>query len=96
MVLKKIEKSSKQNNQWVLYILECGDQSLYTGITNRLAIRIEAHQKGIGARYTRGRLPLKVVYTEECSNRSDASKRECAVKKLSKSKKIELIKTMVM
>lgn len=96
MMLKKIKKCSKQSTTWVLYILECGDQTLYTGITNSLASRIETHKKGIGARYTRGRLPLRVVYTEECSNRSDASKREWAVKRLSKSKKLELIKTMIL
>ncbi len=76
---------------WILYILECGDNSLYTGITNRLDIRIKAHQAGIGARYTRSRLPVKLVYTESCSDRSDALKREYAVKKLSKMEKNELI-----
>lgn len=92
MTLKKTKQSSKQNKSWVLYILECSDQSLYTGITNRLEVRIEAHQNGTGARYTRGRLPITLVYTEDCTDRSDASKRECAVKKLSKSKKLVLVK----
>lgn len=91
MTLKKIKSSTKQPNTWVLYILKCSDQSLYTGITNRLEIRIEAHQNGTAARYTRGRLPVTLMYTEDCSDRSDASKRECAVKKLSKSKKLVLI-----
>ena len=92
MITTDIKKHTLQNKIWVLYILECADQSLYTGITNRLAIRIAAHQAGIAARYTRGRLPVSLVYTEVCSDRSDASKRECAVKKLSKNKKLELIK----
>ncbi len=78
---------------WFLYILECCDHSLYTGITNRLTIRIKAHDAGTGARYTRSRLPVKLVYTEECLDRSSASKREWAVKKMSKSQKLELIKT---
>jgi len=86
------KKEPEQNDSWVLYILECADHTLYTGITNRLEARIEAHENGSGARYTRGRSPLKCVYTECCHNRSDASKRECAVKKLTKRKKLELIK----
>jgi putative endonuclease len=81
-----------QKKPWILYILECSDKSLYTGITNRLSKRLEAHQAGTGARYTRGRLPVKLLYTEDCTDRSDATKRECAVKKLSKIKKLELIK----
>jgi putative endonuclease len=80
---------------WVLYILECRDNSLYTGITNRLSVRLENHQAGLGARYTRSRLPVKLVYTEICSDRSDASKREWVVKKLPRSKKLELIKAGV-
>jgi putative endonuclease len=96
MAPEKIEKSTKQSNTWILYILKCSDQSLYTGITNRLEVRIRAHQKGTGARYTRGRLPVTLVYTEDCTDRSDASKRECAVKKLSKSKKILLVNQKAM
>ncbi len=81
-----------QSEAWVLYILECADQSLYTGITNRLSLRLEAHQKGTGAKYTRSRLPVKLVYTESCNDRSHASKREYAVKNLTRSQKQELIK----
>jgi putative endonuclease len=88
----KIKKHKPPDTQWFLYILECCDKSLYTGITNRLAIRIEAHQAGTGARYTRSHLPVKLVYVEECQDRSSASKREWAVKKMSKSQKLELIK----
>lgn len=83
-----------QSEAWVLYILECADHSLYTGITNRLSSRLEAHQKGTGAKYTRSRLPVKLVYTEICDNRSYASKREYAVKKLTRSQKQELIKQL--
>jgi putative endonuclease len=88
----KIKKHKPPGNQWFLYILECCDKSLYTGITNRLTIRIEAHKAGTGARYTRSHLPVKLVYTEECQDRSSASKREWAVKKMSKIQKLELTK----
>jgi putative endonuclease len=81
------------DNPWFLYILECCDNSLYTGITNRLTIRIEAHKAGTGARYTRSHLPVKLVYSEVYQDRSSASKREWVVKKMSKSQKLELIKT---
>lgn len=78
-------------NGWVVYILECSDLSLYTGITNNLTGRIENHRTGKGARYTRGRGPLKLVYVESFENRSGASKREFAIKKLSRREKLELI-----
>ena len=80
------------DNPWFLYILESWDNSRYTGITNRLTTRIEAHKAGIGARYTRSHLPVKLVYAEECQDRSSALKREWAVKKMTKSQKLELIK----
>ncbi len=63
-------------SSWVLYILECADGTYYTGITNDLAKRLAAHEAGQGAKYTRGRGPLKVVYSEECDDRSHASQRE--------------------
>lgn len=81
------------NKIWILYILECNDKSLYTGITNRLNKRIDAHSNGKGARYTRSRLPVKLVYTEQCFDHCSALKRELAIKKLSKTKKLELIKS---
>lgn len=81
----------RKKMDWFLYILKCSDLSLYTGITNRLSDRIKAHNSGKGARYTRGRLPVKLVYLEEFHNRSEASKREYAVKKMSKRKKMEMI-----
>ena len=76
---------------WTVYILECGDGSLYTGITNDLDGRLEAHEAGSGARYTRGRGPFKVIHTETCPDRSSASKREYAIKRLSRDEKIALI-----
>jgi len=76
---------------WIVYILECGDGTYYTGITNDLSQRIQAHTDGTGARYTRGRGPFVVKYTEECPDRSQASKREIALKKLSRLDKEAII-----
>lgn len=77
--------------QWVLYILECGDGTLYTGITNDLVQRIMAHEEGAGAKYTKGRGPFQLVYQEICADRSHASKRELAVKALSREEKMALV-----
>lgn len=77
---------------WTLYILKCNDGSLYTGITNNLEKRVSDHEAGIGAKYTRGRGPFEIVYQEKLEDRSSASKREFAIKKLSKLEKEKLIK----
>lgn len=77
---------------WVLYILQCGDGSLYTGITNDLQRRFKAHESGKGAKYTRGRGPLRLCYVETCDNRAAASKREHAVKNLDRAEKLALIR----
>ncbi|MDA9180273.1 GIY-YIG nuclease family protein [Emcibacteraceae bacterium] len=77
---------------WTLYILKCNDDSLYTGITNNLEKRVSDHEAGIGAKYTRGRGPFEIVYQEKLEDRSSASKREFAIKKLSKLEKEKLIK----
>lgn len=76
---------------WHLYILRCGDGSLYTGITTDISRRLEAHRQGRGARYTRGRGPLTLCYQEECGTHSDALKRELAVKALTRTEKEALI-----
>ncbi|HIC27285.1 MAG: GIY-YIG nuclease family protein [SAR86 cluster bacterium] len=76
---------------WYVYILKCGDDSLYTGITNNLESRVTAHRQGRGAKYTRGRGPFEVVYQAKCVNRSEASLREKDIKKLNLSEKLELI-----
>ena len=83
---QKIEQPS-----WLLYILNCHDGSFYTGITNNLERRVEQHNAGIASKYSRARLPVKVIYTEACENRSNASKRELAVKKLSRKAKEKLL-----
>jgi putative endonuclease len=74
-----------------LYIIECDNGSFYTGITTDIKRRFSEHASGKGAGYTRGRKPKKIVYTEECGTRSEALRRECAIKKLSRSEKIELV-----
>lgn len=76
---------------WYLYILRCGDGSLYTGITTDVEKRFEAHCSGRGAKYTRGRGPLELVYRETCGGHSEALKRELAVKKLTAEQKRKLI-----
>ncbi len=75
---------------WYLYLLRCGDGTLYTGITTDVEKRLEAHRSGKGAKYTRGRTPLELVYQEECGSHSDALKRELSVKKLSRREKERL------
>jgi putative endonuclease len=75
---------------WVVYILECGDGSLYTGITNDLERRLVAHESGKGAKYTKGRGPFRVLYQEEFADRSAASSRENQIKRMSRAEKIAL------
>ncbi len=76
---------------WTLYILECSDGTLYTGITDNLQRRLAAHAAGKGAKYTRGRGPFKLRYTELCESRSLASRREFQIKHLARDEKIRLI-----
>lgn len=76
---------------WYLYILRCGDGSLYTGITTDVEKRFRAHQSGKGAKYTRGRGPLEIVYREECGDHSQALKRELAIKALTRKEKEALL-----
>ena len=76
---------------WYLYVLRCGDGTLYTGITTDVERRLEAHRQGRGAKYTRGRGPLELEYQEECGTHSEALKREYAVKQLTREEKEDLI-----
>jgi putative endonuclease len=80
--------------RWCVYLLRCGDGSLYAGITNDLQKRLQAHRSGKGARYTRGRGPLKVVHTEPARTRSAALRREAALKRLRRSAKLALLDTL--
>lgn len=74
-----------------VYILECYDGTLYTGCANDVNKRLAKHNQGIASKYTRSRLPVKLVYVEEAESKSLALKREIAIKKLSRSQKLKLI-----
>ncbi|MDG2061929.1 MAG: GIY-YIG nuclease family protein [SAR86 cluster bacterium] len=80
---------------WHLYILECKDRTLYTGITNNLEKRLLAHTNGSGAKYTKGRGPFKLLYQELCKDRGSALKREIFVKTLTKKEKLKLIRSKI-
>lgn len=75
---------------WYVYILKCSDNSLYTGITNDIDKRIKTHNQGNGAKYTRGRLPIKLVYSELVKDKPTALRREIEIKKMSRKQKLEL------
>lgn len=75
---------------WKVYILRCGDGSLYTGIAVDVQQRLAAHRSGKGAKYTRGRGPLELVFWEECGTHSNALKREMAIKALPRTEKEKL------
>jgi len=77
---------------WLVYILRCRDGSLYTGITNNLPKRLQAHGAGRASRYTRSRLPVEPVYTEPQPSRALALRREAAIKRLSRQRKDLLIR----
>lgn len=76
---------------YYVYILQCSDGSFYTGYTNDLNNRLNVHNKGRGAKYTRCRLPVKLIYHETYETKSEALKREYGIKKLSRTEKIKLI-----
>lgn len=78
-------------NRWKLYILRCRDGSLYTGITTDVQKRLEAHNSGKGAKYTRSRKPVELVYQESCESHSEALRRELAVKALTREEKEKLM-----
>lgn len=75
---------------WVVYLVECNDGTLYCGVTNNLERRLAAHNAGKGARYTRGRAPVRLVWSEACASRSDALRREIAIKAMPRSAKLTL------
>lgn len=79
---------------YYLYVLRCADKSLYTGICVNLAKRIKEHNSSVlGAKYTRGRRPVKLVFSKKFRNRSTASIAEARIKKLSRAEKLKMIKT---
>jgi len=77
--------------RWLVYLLRCHDDSLYTGITNDLPKRLKAHTAGRASKYTRSRLPVRLVYTEPRRSKSAALKREAAIKRLRRAEKEQLL-----
>jgi len=86
--------SLKESTNWYVYILRCADNTLYTGITKDINKRIAEHNRDslLAARYTRGRRPVKLVYQETATSRSQATKRELQIKKMRKELKENLVK----
>ena len=76
---------------WTVYMLRCGDGSLYTGCTDNIVRRLAAHQSGRGAKYTRSRLPVELVYQETAVDKSAALRREIAIKRLTRAQKLALL-----
>lgn len=76
---------------WLVYILRCVDNTLYTGCTNDISARLKAHNQGKGAKYTQGRTPVKLVYVEKNLSHSQALQREHEVKQLTRQEKLKLI-----
>ena len=77
--------------EWIVYMLLCADQSLYTGVATDIGARLSTHNAGKGAKYTRGRLPVKLVYQEAVAGRGAALKREHAIKRMPVAAKRRLI-----
>ena len=92
-MVKRFFMVINSENNWIIYLLECGDKSLYCGITNNLERRLKQHRgetKG-GAKYTRSHQPCRLVYKEESLSRSIALQREAVIKKMTKEAKLALI-----
>ncbi len=81
--------------KWYFYVLSCRDESLYTGVTTDVDRRIKEHNEKKGAKYTRSRIPVRLLYFREMENRSSAQKLESSFKKLKRSKKLEKLCEMV-
>lgn len=77
-------------SSWFVYVLRCADGTLYTGITTHPQRRLDAHNSGKGARYTRTRLPVEMIYIETAAGRAAACRREAAIKRLSRAAKLAL------
>ena len=85
------KRAGKARGGWRVYFLRCGDGSLYAGATNDMARRLARHAAGTGARYTRSRLPVTLVYEEPVRGRGAALRREAALKRLSRKEKLALV-----
>ena len=88
--MKETDKQNQHQGNYT-YIVKCSDETLYTGWTNNLKKRLEAHNSGKGAKYTKKRRPVELVYFEEYDKKQEAMKREYAIKQLSRQKKLALI-----
>jgi putative endonuclease len=80
-----------EDKKWCVYMLECSDSTIYTGITNDLENRIKVHNSGKGAKYVKTRLPVRLLWSIESENRSQASKLEIKIKKLTRNQKLNII-----
>ncbi|MBI5365505.1 MAG: GIY-YIG nuclease family protein [Planctomycetes bacterium] len=87
---KRPAPAAHSERPWFVYLLRCGDASLYCGATPDLAARLATHRAGKGARYTRARLPLRLVYSECCKSRGAALRREAEIKRWPRARKLEL------
>jgi putative endonuclease len=83
--------SSPPSNTWYAYLLRCSDGTIYAGSTNDLAAREQRHNEGRGAKYTAGRRPVRVVYSEVCDSRSSAQAREAVLKRWTRAQKEALV-----
>ncbi|RGI76862.1 GIY-YIG nuclease family protein [Anaerobutyricum hallii] len=88
--MKETDKQNQHQGNYT-YIVKCSDETLYTGWTNNLKKRLEAHNSGKGAKYTKNRRPVELMYFEEYDTKQEAMKREYAIKQLSRQKKLALI-----
>ena len=86
------KKKKKKAAAWLLYVLKCRDNTLYTGITTDVSRRVQQHNSGIASHYTRSRIPVKLIFSEPCRGRSQALKKEYAMKQLSRKEKEEYIR----
>lgn len=84
-------RDPRESSTWFVYILRCADGSLYTGISNRLDERLRAHAEGRGAKYTRSRLPIELIFRETRPDRSAALRREAEIKTYTRAEKMALI-----
>lgn len=87
-----LKKTDETTHEYFVYILECSDKSLYCGMTNDLKKRLKAHNNKTASKYTRGRTPVKLMYYESGFTKGEALSREAQIKKLTKQKKLNLIK----
>lgn len=87
------EEQFMSSKKWIVYLLRCSDNSLYTGITTDVERRLQEHKSGEGAKYTKSRRPVNLVYKEKVGTRSEATKREIEIKNFSKTKKEQLVES---